>query len=107
VPLAVLIGPETISFGEVLAGVLQDQGRALLIGEPTEGNIETLWGYDFPDGSRAWIAHDTFRPANQPGADWEASGIQPDQLVPANWDEFTPETDPAVQAAFTHFDQRK
>src|SRR5690606_37135556 len=77
-PLVVMPGPLTASFGEVFTGVLGDQGRATLVGETTDGNIETLWGYDFPDGSVAWIAHDTFRPVNDPDADWEISGIIPD-----------------------------
>ena len=59
-----LVGPDTISFGEIFSGILKDQGRATLIGETTSGNVEILWGYDFKDGSRAWIAHDTFKRNN-------------------------------------------
>ncbi len=107
VPLVVLIGPDTVSYGEVFAGVLQDQGRAYLIGEPTYGNVETLWGYDFDDGSRAWIAHEAFRPAVNPDADWELTGIIPDLEVAVAWDMFTVETDPAVLAALDYFDGAK
>jgi carboxyl-terminal processing protease len=103
-PLVVLVGPDTVSFGEIFAGILQDLQRAYLIGETTEGNIETLWGYDFEGGSRAWIAHDTFRPINNPDIDWEKTGIRPDQTIPVNWDEYTLEDDPAVQAALKYFD---
>jgi len=46
IPLVVLIGQATASYGEVFAGVLKDIGRAYLIGETTDGNVETLWGYD-------------------------------------------------------------
>ncbi|RCK74868.1 MAG: Carboxyl-terminal protease [Anaerolineae bacterium] len=105
IPLVVLIGPDTVSFGEILAGVLQDQQRATLIGTPTEGNVELLWSYDFADGSRAWIAHDTFIPLNQPQADWEKMGIQPDLFISSNWDEVTLETDPVILAALEYFDQ--
>lgn len=106
VPLVVLIGTDTVSYGEVFAGVLQDQGRAYLIGETTFGNIETLWGYDFEDGSRAWIAHETFRPINNPEANWEENGIIPDLEVVAHWDEHSIESDPAVLAALAYFDTR-
>lgn len=106
-PLVVLIGLDTVSFGEVFAGILKDQGRATLIGETTDGNVETLWGYDFEDGSRAWIAHDTFHPVNHPDADWEKSGIIPDITVTAAWDEITFETDPVIQAALDYFDEQK
>jgi C-terminal peptidase prc len=98
-PLVVLTGPDTASYGEVFAGILQDLGRATLIGQSTRGNIETLWGYDFEDGSRAWIAHDTFRPLNQPQVDWEGTGVQPDLLIETEWEAYDLAGDPVVQAA--------
>ncbi len=104
-PLVVLIGKETASFGEIFAGILKDQERATLIGETTDGNVEILWGYDFDDGSRAWIAHDTFEPENHPEWDWEHDGIVVDIEVPADWDEYTTQTDPAIQAALDHLDR--
>jgi C-terminal peptidase prc len=104
VPLVVLVGWDTASFGEIFSGILKDQGRATLIGETTYGNVETLWGYDFEDGSRAWIAHDTFRPNNHPEEDWEKSGIIPDIIVAGEWDLFTFENDPVILAALEHFD---
>jgi len=106
IPLVVLIGKDTVSFGEVFAGVLKDTQRAYIIGEKTDGNIETLWGYNFNDGSRAWIAHDTFRPINNPNHDWEQTGVIPDLTVPVNWDEYTLENDPAVKAALSYLDYR-
>ncbi|MGD2027684.1 MAG: S41 family peptidase [Anaerolineales bacterium] len=105
-PLVVLVGPDTVSFGEIFSGILKDQGRATLIGETTDGNVEILWGYYFDDGSRAWIAHDTFKPVNNPDADWEHEGIVVDVEVPADWDEYTTETDPAIRAALEHFDRQ-
>jgi C-terminal processing protease CtpA/Prc len=85
--------------------VLQDLGRAYLIGEQTEGNVEILYIYEFTDGSRAWIAHDSFRPLNHPEQDWEKTGIVPDLVVPSQWDQVTLQTDPAVQAALEYFDR--
>jgi C-terminal peptidase prc len=105
VPLVVLIGLDTASFGEIFSGILKDQDRATLIGKTTEGNVETLWGYDFEDGSRAWIAHDTFRPVNHPEDDWEKSGIVPHLTVDSAWDLVTFETDPVIQAALDYFDR--
>jgi C-terminal peptidase prc len=103
-PLVVMVGPGTASFGEIFAGVLQDTQRATLIGEITGGNVEVLSIYKFQDGSRAWIARETFRPLNQPDANWETSGIVPNLIIPAPWDAYTLETDPAVQAGLTNFD---
>ena len=104
IPLVVLVGKNTVSYGEVFAGMLKDTGRAYLIGETTDGNVETLWGYDFDDGSRAWIAHDSFRPANHPDEDWEQTGIIPDQFLAANFYDYPLEADPAVLAALEYFD---
>ena len=56
VPLIVLVSEETVSFGEVFAGVLKDSGRAKIVGQTSLGNVEILSGYDFDDGSQLWIA---------------------------------------------------
>ncbi len=98
VPLVVLIGEDTVSFGEVFAGVLQDQGRARLVGQTTVGNVETLHGYTFEDGSRLWIAEERFVPAvSQAG--WEGIGVQPDVEVVAPWQTYSIEDDPILAAA--------
>jgi carboxyl-terminal processing protease len=106
IPLVVMVGLDTVSYGEVFAGVLKDVGRAYVIGETTDGNVETLWGYDFDDGSRAWIAHDSFRPYNHPDEDWEETGIIPDLKIPVNGEDVTFETDPAIQAALDYLENQ-
>jgi carboxyl-terminal processing protease len=99
VPIVVLVGIETVSFGEIFSGVMQDQDRAIIIGETTLGNVEILSGFDFADGSRLWIAHDTFIPSINKESNWEADGIIPAIEAISLWHEVTVETDPAVQAA--------
>jgi carboxyl-terminal processing protease len=103
VPLVVLVGSGTASFGEIFAGILKDMGRAYLIGETTDGNVEILWRYDFEDGSQLWLANETFRPLNHPEQDWEKSGIIPDLTISGQFDEYMLENDPAVLAAIQHF----
>jgi C-terminal processing protease CtpA/Prc len=98
IPLVVLIGEDTVSYGEVFAGVLQDLGRARLVGQTTAGNVETLHGYTFDDGSRLWIAEERFVPAVSL-AGWEGIGVHPDVEVLAPWHAFTSENDPVVAAA--------
>jgi carboxyl-terminal processing protease len=100
VPLVVLIGEDTVSYGEVMFGVLQNIGRARLIGQTTLGNVEQLHEFDFHDGSRAWLAAARFEPVN-PSTDWEASGIIPDVEARAGWDTYTFDTDPGIAAALT------
>ena len=97
VELVILVGRETVSFAEIFSGVLQEAGRARIVGRTTPGNVEITYGYDFEDGSRAWIAQETFRPPG--GSDWEESGIIPDVEIPLDWDEFTAENDPQLEAA--------
>ncbi|OGO37873.1 MAG: hypothetical protein A2W35_04140 [Chloroflexi bacterium RBG_16_57_11] len=104
-PLVVLVGDGTASFGEVFAGVLQNLGRAYLIGERTDGNVEILTVFNLTDGSRAQIATNTFRPPNPTDQNWEETGITPDQTVPSVWEEITQETDPALKAALDYFDR--
>lgn len=98
VPLVVLVGVDTVSFGEIFSGTMQDLGRARVVGQTTLGNVETLHGYDFSDGSRAWLAQERYDPLNS-HADWEKTGIIPDVTAFADWDTFTFDTDPAVAAA--------
>jgi len=104
VPLVVLISQETGSFGEVFSGVLQDTGRAKLVGQTTMGNVEALTGYPLEDGSIVWIAQESFDPA-QSHANWEGVGVAPDVEAHADWDTFTFENDPGIAAALRLFDQ--
>ncbi|MEW6241691.1 MAG: S41 family peptidase [Chloroflexota bacterium] len=100
VPLVVLVGEDTVSYGEIFSGALQDSGRVMIVGQTTLGNVETLHGYDLEDGSRLWIAEETFVPSvSQVG--WEETGVIPDVEAFADWDTFTFENDPSVAAALT------
>ena len=98
VPLVVLVGKDTESFGEIFSGVLQDSGRAKVVGQTSAGNVEILHGYSFDDGSMLWIAQETFDPAVS-HTKWEGRGIIPDVQAYADWDTFTFETDPAIKAS--------
>lgn len=97
VGLVILVGRDTASYAEVLSGLLQETGRAQIVGSLTPGNVETVRSYNFEDGSRAWIAQETFRPFS--GTDWEETGIVPDVEIPLDWDEFTEEDDIQLEAA--------
>jgi len=99
VPLVVLVGLDTVSYGEIVSGVLRVANRATIMGIPTLGNVEQLKEYDFTDGSRAWIASATFQPNGQANGIWEETGIIPDVVVPSRWDLFTEATDPALAKA--------
>jgi C-terminal peptidase prc len=97
VPMVVLVGRQTQSAGEIFAGVLQEQGRARVVGRTTPGNVEATWQWILADGSQVWIAQETFRPPS--GVDWEETGIVPDLEIPLDWQDFTTENDEQLQAA--------
>lgn len=98
VPLVVMVSEDTVSFGEIFAGVLRDARGAKITGETSLGNVEVLHGYDFEDGSVMWIASETFDSAFSDD-DWERDGIVPDIAAYAEWDTFYFDTDPSVAAA--------
>ncbi len=104
-PLAVLIGPDTVSYAEVLAAVLQWQGRAALVGAPTEGNVETLHAHELADGSRLWLAEEAFFLPN--GEAIEGVGLRPDLPVPADdWATYPLEEDPQITAALHRLEEQ-
>ena len=98
VPLIVLIGEDTFSFGEIFAGIMQDSGRGKVVGQTSLGNVEVLNMFNFEDGSILWIASETFDSAFS-DEDWEQSGIIPDVEAYADWDTFYFDTDPAILAS--------
>ncbi|MEO8358272.1 MAG: S41 family peptidase [Chloroflexota bacterium] len=100
VPLVVMVSEDTVSYGEIFAGILRDSRAAKITGETSLGNVEVLHGYDFEDGSKIWIASETFHPANS-DQNWEDTGIIPDIEAFSAWDSFTFENDPSIAAAVT------
>ncbi len=105
VPLVVLVSNNTVSYAEVFSGVIQDLGRGKIIGETTAGKVETLHAYLFKDGSKLWLANESFEPVNSQ-IDWQDRGVRPDIEVIAEWDEFTFENDPALAVALKLFPKK-
>ncbi|HEX2992818.1 MAG TPA: S41 family peptidase [Anaerolineales bacterium] len=100
VPLVVVVSEDTVSYGEIFAGIMRDSRGARITGQTSLGNVEVLHGYDFEDGSQLWLASESFFPAHS-DENWEETGIVPDLEAFAEWDTFTFETDPAIAAAVT------
>jgi carboxyl-terminal processing protease len=105
IPLVVLISPMTASGGGIFAGVLQDMGRAYLIGERTDTTLDTTKSYHFSDGSFMQVAAGAIHPINHPDQTWVETGIAPDLVVKPDWNEFMSENDPVIRAALVYFDR--
>lgn len=96
VPLVVLIDGDTQSYAEVLAAVLQENG-AHVVGSRSPGNTESIYVYVLNDGSRLWLAQESFKLRD--GADLEGHGVQPDAPVDADWKRFSEDDDPQILEA--------
>ncbi|HNT22868.1 MAG TPA: S41 family peptidase [Anaerolineales bacterium] len=97
-PLVVLVNQNTASAAEIIAGALQGQQRAPLIGVPTYGKDAIQLVFLLQDESSLHVtAARWWAPGlEQPVGD---AGLQPDILLAAD----SPGSDPAVQAAIQHF----
>ncbi len=81
-PLVVLVNPGTASASEILAGALQDNSRATLVGDRTfgKGLIQSL--FDLPDDSGLAVTVAKYETPNH--RDINKQGIMPDLAVPQN-----------------------
>ena len=79
VPLIVLVDRGSASASEVLAGALQDHGRALIVGERTfgKGSVQSI----LPLKNGSGIKLTTARYYTPSGRSIQAKGIQPDLVV--------------------------
>lgn len=89
-PIVVLVNSGTASASEILAGALQDDGRAEVLGRPTfgKGLIQTL----IPLNDGSGLAVTVARYVTPGGNDIQSAGIMPNQVLAASTQEI-PEED--------------
>ena len=104
VPLAVLVGENTTGTPEILAAALQLHERAAVIGEKTPGSIEAATSFYLPDGSEVFIETTSFVLPN--GEEVGTTGVVPEILVEAGWDEILPDNDPVLDRAIEYLDKQ-
>ncbi len=99
-PLIVLVNQGTASASEILAGALQDNGRATLVGETTfgKGLIQSL--FDLSDGAGIAVTVAKYETPNH--RDINKLGITPDRVVkldPITREQIGTDADKQYQAA--------
>ncbi|MBG1260219.1 carboxyl-terminal processing protease CtpA [Nostoc commune] len=99
-PLVILVNQGTASASEILAGALQDNGRAQLVGETTfgKGLIQSL--FELSDGSGLAVTIAKYETPQH--RDINKLGIKPDKVIsqdPINRDQIGTQADLQYQAA--------
>ncbi|WP_322511113.1 S41 family peptidase, partial [Chloroflexus sp.] len=100
IPVVVLVSDETASAAEMFAAGMRIVRQATIVGVPSAGNTENLYGYDFSDGSRLLLAQVAYQLPD--GTLIEGTGVVPDILIEVEWWRFPPDQDPQLQAAIEH-----
>ena len=95
-PVVVVVGSETASAAEIVAGALLAAGRARVVGERTQGNVEAVRSFALSDGSRVLVAI-----ARMEGADGTRfdDGIVPEATARASVRDLARGVDPPVAEA--------
>jgi carboxyl-terminal processing protease len=78
-PLVILVNHTSASASEILAGALQDQGRATVVGTRTFGKVRVQAVHEMADGSALVVT--IARYLTPRGTDISAEGITPDVMV--------------------------
>jgi len=94
--VVVVVGSETASAAEIVAAALAGAGRARVVGERTQGNVEAVRAYALSDGSRVLVAI-----ARVVGADGVRldDGVEPEVVARAGLLDLARGVDPPVSEA--------
>jgi carboxyl-terminal processing protease len=97
IPLVVLVNGGSASASEIVAGALQDYGRAVLVGEQTFGKGSVQWPHELSNGAelRVTVAH-WFTPNDRA---IHGEGLAPDIVVALTEEDVAAGIDPQLDRA--------
>jgi carboxyl-terminal processing protease len=97
IPLAILINEGSASASEILAGVLQDAGRATIVGKQSFGKGTVQEVFELPGGTSLRVT--TARWLTPNGRDLGKDGVTPDIEVERTREQIQKKEDPQLDAA--------
>jgi carboxyl-terminal processing protease len=97
IPMVVLVDGASASASEIVAGALQDHGRATLIGDTTFGKGSVQWPHELTNGAelRVTVAR-WFTPDDRA---IHGEGLDPDEFVEMTIEDMEAELDPQLDRA--------
>lgn len=96
-PLAVLVNGASRSAAELTPAALREQGRAVVVGRRTAGDVLISTEWKLPDGGEMSLSIADIRMAG--GARLEGSGVEPDIAATTTLEDRRAGRDPALDAA--------
>lgn len=98
VPIVIILGRDTAGVAEVFTAALQDNNRALVIGQASAGRVEEFEAVYLPNGSQLLLPTTAIITPNA-GRNIGQLGIEPDFVVDIEWDSFSSGSDPVLEEA--------
>lgn len=102
--LIVLVNGGTAQAAEAMAGALQDSGRAILLGDRTQGKGSTNIHHKLSNGGAVFLP--TAYWYTPSGRSIMKEGISPDIEAPLSQDDLVTGTDSQLQRAYDYIDER-
>ena len=97
IPLVVLVDGGSASASEIVAGALQDHGRAILIGEKTFGKGSVQWPHELSNGAELRVTVARWFTPNDRAI--HGQGLEPDIVVERTEEDIEAERDPQLDRA--------